>query len=340
MVPAARQHAARRRRRPGRAPQNTTPTPANTARSATAYAQKNTACVPAHTCAAVSCPASAAHRGRQRAAARRGDPRAGQPGRPRLHHASPAPSASGRSAPPSRPAASRTPPAAPPGTPAHRSRPPADAAGSAADPSPATSSVVPAGSRAVTAASAASAARTAPPRAPPGRPGSDPRSTTVSGHRASTARLSPEIPGRYEPTAPPGPASASAAPGPTAVAQPPGPAADASSPHRGPYFSVRLYTSQRRHRRHPRRTRHTHRPATRHPDPVTTGTAGHKPPPARGTCARSPPFSVSHASAGHVRGPTAKSTSDPDRARPRHRPQRRRRRRRHISSSAARKSPQ
>ena len=58
MMPAARQHTARRARRRGPAPQKTSPTPANTARSTSAYAQKNTVCVLAHTGAAVSCPAS------------------------------------------------------------------------------------------------------------------------------------------------------------------------------------------------------------------------------------------------------------------------------------------
>ena len=268
--------------------------------------------MPAHTCAAVSCPARTAHRGRQRAAAA-AVTRA--PGSPPGRGAARQPSTVGvRSVSTTNPACrvddAASSPARYPGPPITTT---CRCGRTAADPSPATISVVPAGSRAVTAASAASAARTAPARAPPGPPGSDPRSTTVSGHRASTARLSPEIPGRYEPTAPPGPASASAAPGPTAVAQPPRPAADASSPHRGLYFSVRLYATSdgiAATRAGPGTPTRPGTPTT--PDPeVTTGTAGHKPPLPRGACARSPPFSVSHASAGHVRGPTAKSTSDP-----------------------------
>ena len=66
------------------------------------------------------------------------------------------------------------------------------------DPSPATISVVPAGSSAVMAAISASASRNAAARALPwpDAPGSEPRSTTVSGHRARTARLMPETAGR------------------------------------------------------------------------------------------------------------------------------------------------
>ncbi len=44
---------------------------------------------------------------------------------------------------------------------------------------------------------------------------------------------------------------------------------------------------------------------------VTAGSAGHGPSPVCGTWARSPPLRVSHASAGHVCGLTAKATSDP-----------------------------
>ena len=179
-------------------------------------------------------------------------------------------------------------------------------AGSPPDPSPATSSTVPAGNSAASPATCASARRTAATRPPPAA-GSDPRSATVSGHRASTATLTAETAGRYEPTTPPGPASASAAPGPTAVAHPPGPAADASSPHRGPYFSPRSYDTKDGIAA----TRAGPATPTRPDPPLTAGNAGHPPVPPCGTCARSPPFSVSHASAGHVSGPTAKSTSDP-----------------------------
>ena len=67
------------------------------------------------------------------------------------------------------------------------------------DPAPITSSVVPRGSSAVIAASSVSACRTAAARAlpwPPDPSGSDPRSTTASGQRASTARLTAETAGR------------------------------------------------------------------------------------------------------------------------------------------------
>src|SRR5207247_1220561 len=50
-----------------------------------------------------------------------------------------------------------------------------------------------------------------------------PRSTTVSGQRASVAAVSWAGDGRYEPTWPAGLARASAAPGPTAVAHRPDP---------------------------------------------------------------------------------------------------------------------
>ena len=80
-----------------------------------------------------------------------------------------------------------------------------------------TSSVEPAGRSATIRASsesieASTEDRSAYPRFP--------RSTTVSGQRASTAVLSPAAEGRYEATCPLRSASASAAPGPMAVAQP------------------------------------------------------------------------------------------------------------------------
>src|ERR1017187_1661750 len=82
----------------------------------------------------------------------------------------------------------------------------------------------------------APAAEPPAPAAEPPAPAAErsaPRSTTVSGHRVRSGRVSADAAGRYEITAPVGLASASAAPGPTAVAHCPGPAAEASSPQYG-----------------------------------------------------------------------------------------------------------
>src|ERR1700748_1930598 len=97
-------------------------------------------------------------------------------------------------------------------------------------------SVVPDGSGAVMAARSASAGSPEGVRAAPALPGSDPRSTTVSGQRASSWRSALVVParaGRYPLTCPLELARARAAPGPTAVEQLPRPAAEASRPHCG-----------------------------------------------------------------------------------------------------------
>src|ERR1700761_2528704 len=97
-------------------------------------------------------------------------------------------------------------------------------------------SVVPDGSAAVMAASSASACCTAAVRAAPALPGSDPRSTTVSGQRASSWRSALVVParaGRYPLTCPLELARARAAPGPTGGEQLSRPAAEASRPHCG-----------------------------------------------------------------------------------------------------------
>ena len=301
MVPAARHHPARRRRRPGCAPQHTTPTPANTARSATRVRpEKHGVRARPHLRGGVL-PGQPPHRGPSGPRPAAVTARAGQPGRPRLttpaqhrrrqigqHHHPGLPRRRRRQQPrpvprpadhhhlQMRPDRGRP-------QPRHQQR---------------RTRRQPRGHRGQLRVRAP-----APP--PPGhrrarrqRPQIHHRQRAPGQHRPRSAPTPPADTNPPHRPAPPAPAPH---PAPPPSRSPPGPAADASSPHRGLYFSVRLYATSdgiaatRAGPGHPP-ARHTHRPDP----PVTAGTAGHAPSPACGTCARSPPFSVSHASAGHV----------------------------------------